>query len=130
MDRASVDRWLERYIAAWKSYDESAVKELFTADAEYRFHPWDEPTVGADAIYSAWVEPDSIDKPGTIEASYRCVAVDGDRAVAIGDSTYYESPGGPVRTIYDNCFVMSFEGDRCKSFTEWFMERPKEGSAT
>ena len=130
MDRADVDGWLERYIAAWKSYDEAAVKELFTAAAEYRWHPWDDPAVGPDAIYAGWTAPDAIDEPGTYDASYKCVAVDGDAAVATGTSTYYESSGGPIRTVYDNCFVMAFEGDRCKSFTEWYMERPKEGSAT
>jgi hypothetical protein len=50
--------------------------------------------------------------------------VDGDMAVAIGSSTYYE-PGGPVDRIYDNCFVMRFDSEgRCREFTEWFMKRP------
>jgi hypothetical protein len=126
VEHADVDGWLERYVAAWKSYDENAVKELFTEDAEYRWHPWDEPAVGPDAIYAGWVAPDARDEPGTFEATYRCFASDGDRAVATGSSTYFDSPGGSVRAIYDNCFVMVFEGDRCKSFTEWFMERPAE----
>jgi hypothetical protein len=126
MERADVDRWLERYIAAWKSYDEAAVKGLFTADAEYRWHPWDEPAVGPDAIYEGWTAPDALDEPGTVDASYTCAAVDGDVAVATGTSTYLEAAGGNVRAVYDNCFVMAFDGDRCKSFTEWFMERPKE----
>jgi hypothetical protein len=125
MDRTGVDDWLRRYVAAWKSYDRAEVTGLFTGDAEYRWHPWDEPARGPDAIYEGWVAPDARDEPGTYDAAYRAVAVDGDRAVATGTSTYHESPGGPVRTVYYNCFVMEFEGDRCKSFTEWFMERPK-----
>ena len=57
--------------------------------------------------------------------SYAPVAIDGDTAVATGSSTYFESPGGPVEKVYDNCFVMRFDGDgRCREFTEWFMERP------
>ena len=125
VDNASVNKWLERYIAAWKSYDESAIKTLFTDDAEYRWHPWDEPTVGPEAIYRGWTEPAARDAPGTFEATYEVVAVQGDSAVATGASTYFESPGGPVRTVYDNCFVMEFQDGRCKRFTEWFMERPR-----
>jgi len=53
------------------------------------------------------------------------VAVDGDVAVAVGASTYFERPGGPVEKVYDNCYVMRFEADgRCREFTEWFMKRP------
>ena len=125
MERADVDRWLERYIAAWKSYDEAEVRSLFTDDAEYRWHPWDEPARGPEAIYKGWTDPDALDQPGTFDATYSAYSVDGDRAVATGSSTYYESDGGPIRAVYDNCFVMEFEGDRCKSFTEWFMERPR-----
>jgi SnoaL-like domain len=125
VDRDAVNSWLERYIEAWKSYDETAVKALFTDDAEYRWHPWDEPAVGPHAIYAGWVEPEALDEPGTYEASYKAVSVDGDSAVATGTSTYFESDGGPIRTVYYNCFLMEFEGDRCRSFTEFFMERPK-----
>ena len=65
------------------------------------------------------------DEPGTYEANYRAIAVDGDVAVAVGISSYREEPGGPVARVYDNCFVMRFDGDgRCREFTEWFMERP------
>lgn len=126
MDRSDVDSWLTRYVDAWKSYDESSVKALFTTDAEYRWHPWDEPAVGPDAIYAAWIAPDARDEPATYDAAYMTVALDGDRAVATGTSTYLESPGGPVRAIYDNCFVMTFDGDRCSGFTEWYMERPAD----
>lgn len=125
MDRPSVDRWLDRYISAWKSYDEAAVKSLFTDDAEYRWHPWDDAAVGPDAIYQGWIAPDARDEPGTYDATYKAVAVEGSSAVATGTSIYLERPGGPVRAVYHNCFVMEFEGDRCKRFTEWFMERPK-----
>ena len=125
MDKASVDRWLERYIEAWRSYDEALVHDLFTEDAEYRWHPYDEkPAVGREAIYKGWVDPQAKDDPGTYEASYKTVAVDGDVAVATGTSTYYDEPGGKVDRIYHNCFVMAFDGDRCKSFTEYYIKQP------
>ena len=126
MDKREVDDWLRQYVSAWKSYDESDIKALFTEDASYRWHPWDEPKVGPEAIYEAWVAPDERDEPGTYDGEYRTIAVDGDSAVATGSSTYLEAPDGAVRAVYDNCFVMSFEDGRCKSFTEFFMERPKD----
>jgi hypothetical protein len=36
-----------------------------------------------------------------------------------------ETPGGPLREVFDNCFVMRFDADgRCREFTEWYMKRP------
>jgi len=128
--RADVDRWLEAYIAAWKSYDRTAIGELFADDVEYRYHPYDEPIRGRDAVVGAWLgESDqpgtsTRDEPGTYEASYKTVAVDGDVAVAIGTSTYSDEPSGPAARTYDNCYVMRFdEVGRCREFTEWYMQR-------
>jgi len=65
------------------------------------------------------------DEPGTYDASYEPVAVDGDVAVATGTSTYFVKPGGAVDTVYDNCFVIRFDGEgRCREFTEWYVKRP------
>ena len=126
MTKAEVDAWLKKYIDAWRSYDHDSITALFTEDIEYRYHPWDEPVVGADTIAKSWVAADNRDEPNTWEAEYRCIAVDGDTAVATGHSTYLVAPGGDTRTVYDNCFVMRFTDDgRCRSFTEFFMERPK-----
>ena len=94
MDRAHVDEWLRKYIAAWQSYEQAEIEALFTEDIEYRYHPWDEPVVGNSTIAKSWAERDRRDEPGTWEAEYRCVAVDGDTAVATGYSRYFESSGG------------------------------------
>jgi hypothetical protein len=65
------------------------------------------------------------DEPGTYEAFYRCVAADDDMGVAVGLSSYRESADGPIVRVYDNCFVMRFDGEgRCREFTEWFTKRP------
>ena len=130
IDRTSVDRWLADYVAAWKSYDRDAISALFAEDIVYRYHPGDDPIVGRDGVVDSWLGegdfPDASDRdePGTYDASYSAVAVDGDAAVAIGTSTYSEKPGGPVETTFDNCFVMRFDDEgRCREFTEWFVER-------
>ena len=64
------------------------------------------------------------DEPGTYDARYTVVAVDGDVAVATGSSTYLGEDGS-VADAYDNCFVMRFDANgRCLEFTEWFVKRP------
>jgi len=131
MTRDEVARWLDRYIEAWKSYDREQIAALFSDDVKYRYHPYDEPVTGRQAVVESWLgegdheDASERDVEGTYEASYRPVAIDGEVAVAIGTSTYYDSPGGKVTDIYDNCFVMCFDDDgRCVEFTEWFMQQP------
>jgi len=130
MTRDDVQAWLDRYVAAWESYDPAAIGDLFADDAEYRYHPADEPTVGREAIVRSWVESDggasSRDEPGTYDARYEPWAVDGDRAVAVGWSRYWTDVSRAAeRTTYDNCFLLEFDPEgRCRSFTEFFRERP------
>jgi ketosteroid isomerase-like protein len=128
--REDVDRWLADYVAAWLSYDREKIAALFADDIHYRYHPADDAIVGRGAVVESWLgegdHPNASDRdePGTFEAAYRAVAVEGDRAVATGISSYRDSPGGPIVRIYDNCFVMQFDSEgRCREFTEWFVER-------
>ena len=46
MDKAQVDRWLQAYVGAWKSYDPDQIGELFSKDVRYRYHPHDDPVAG------------------------------------------------------------------------------------
>ena len=125
-----VQRWLDRYVAAWLAYEPAAIGELFTTDAEYRYHPWDDPVAGRDEIVKDWLNPagdaTNRDKPGTVEASYRCYAADGDRAVALGETSYREVAGGPVVRRYENVWLMEFAADgRCRSFIEYYMQQKR-----
>jgi ketosteroid isomerase-like protein len=132
MLREDVDRWLKDYIAAWKSYDRGQIEALFAEDISYRYHPEDDAIEGRAAVVESWLgegdhaDASTRDEPGTYDAAYRAVAVDGQVAVATGISSYRESPGGPVVRVYDNCFVMQFDSEgRCREFTEWFIQRKK-----
>jgi ketosteroid isomerase-like protein len=131
MEKADVNRWLEDYVEAWKTYDRDRIVALFSEDVEYRYHPYDEPVKGRDAVVEAWLGEgehegaSTRDEEGTYDAAYEAVAVDGDVAVATGSSSYSDEPGGPVSKVYDNCYVMRFDSEgRCREFTEWFMQRP------
>lgn len=131
MTHATVQGWLDRYVDAWRTYDLAAVEGLFAEDAEYRYHPWDDPVVGRDAIVHDWLYPggsaDGRDQPGTWSAHYEPYAVDGDRAVAIGESIYFAdaSQAAELRH-YWNIWTIEFdEAGRCVSFVEYFMQRKK-----
>jgi hypothetical protein len=128
--RAAVGEWLDRYMEAWLTYEPGAIAALFSEDAEYRYHPADEPIVGRDAIVRSWLQPDGDasgrDEPGTYDARYEPWAVEGDRAVAVGRSTYWtDATQTTVRAEYDNCFLLVFDAEgRCRSFTEFYRKRP------
>src|SRR5664279_138843 len=121
MNWESAQAWLDAYVEAWRTYEPERIRALFSEDVAYRYHPYDEPVVGADAVVASWMgESDaegtsSRDAPDTYDAHYTPVAVDGDTVVARGVSSYRHQPGGPVERIYDNCFLMRFDDDgRCR----------------
>jgi hypothetical protein len=131
MDPKGAQEWLDRYVDAWRSYEPEDVAALFSEDVAYRYHPYEEPIVGRDAVVASWLgqggsgDASTRDAPGTYDAKYCPVAVDGDIVVATGTSSYRDIPGGSVVRAYDNCFVMRFDGEgRCREFTEYYLRRP------
>ena len=129
MTRDDIQAWLDRYLDAWRTYDPQKIADLFSEDAEYRYHPWDEPERGRETIVRGWLEPagnaSDRDAPGSYDAHYEPYAVEGDRAVAVGWSRYTR-PGGSFRALYHNVFLLRFDLEgRCRSFTEFFVEQPK-----
>ena len=131
MDRTDAQEWLDRYVAAWLSYNADDIASLFTEDVLYRYHPYDDPIVGRDAVVASWLgEANSDgastrDAPGTYAAQYEPVAVAGEVVVATGTSSYRERLGGPIVRVYHNCFVMRFDAEgRCQEFTEYYIRRP------
>jgi SnoaL-like domain len=118
-----VQRWLDRYVEAWRTYDPAIIGDLFSAEATYAYQPYNPPVIGRDAIVADWL--DSPDRPGSWDAHYEPFAVDGDRAVAIGESRYTK-PDGSLRDLYYNLWTLVFDGDgRCSAFVEYFMPLPE-----
>jgi SnoaL-like protein len=131
MDRDRAQVWLDAYVDAWRTYEPEQIRALFSEDVAYRYHSYDEPVVGADAVVASWLgESDaegtsSRDAPDTFDAHYAPFAVDGDTVVARGQSMYRLQPGGPVVRVYDNCFLMKFDDEgRCREFTEFYVRVP------
>lgn len=122
MTHEQVQEWLDGYVAAWRSGDPEAIRSLFGTDASYGYRPWDSEATtveGADVIASSWLE--NQDDPSSWEAEYEPYVVDGDRAVALGTTTYSPEEGHPERT-YHNAFVLRFDAEgRCIEFNEFFV---------
>ena len=120
IDHATVQRWLDGYVGAWRSYDPAAIAALFAADATYAYHPWDgadDVVRGREAIVANWLA--ERDEPGSWEAAYRPLVVEGDRAVVTGQTRYLDD-----RPTYHNLWELRFDAEgRCRELVEWFMTR-------
>lgn len=119
--------WLNAYTHAWTTYDPGEIGALFSEDAHYRWHPWDEGddvAHGRSQIVAAWLE--NRDRAGTYRGAYRPLLVKEDLIIAVGTSSYYTDATQEVldRT-YHNLWVLRFTEDgQCCSFTEWYMQAP------
>ena len=113
--------WLAHYVRAWETYHPDAIGDLFTEDATYEYHPFEEPVRGRLAIVASWLE--NKDTPGTYEGRYEPIAIDGDLAVAHGRSRYFtDTSKAKLAREYDNLFLIRFDDEgRCQSIREWYM---------
>ena len=125
MDRDGFHAWLVRYVDAWRLNDATAIGDLFSADVRYAFDPFSEAVVGRQAVVAAWLtDPDA---PGSWEADYEVLAIDGDTYVAHGRTRYLTDDRSGVDREFANVFVCRFDGHgRCREFTEWYMRRRPE----
>jgi hypothetical protein len=118
----AVQRWIDAYVYAWRTYDPAAIGALFAEDATYAYHPYDEGEEvvrGREAIVADWLE--ERDEPGTWEASYRPLVVEGQRTVAKGTTSYTNGD------FFWNLWTLRFDDEtRCAEFVEWFMVRPRD----
>jgi nuclear transport factor 2 (NTF2) superfamily protein len=119
MDRNSVERWVHGYERAWGSNDPTDIGALFTDDALYRFHPYDEPLRGREAIVAQWIQ--NKDEPEDYRFGFEVAGVDGNLAFVHGWTDYFTSP----HRTYSNLWEIRLAPDgRCEDFTEWFMRHP------
>ncbi|MGL4255722.1 MAG: nuclear transport factor 2 family protein [Microbacterium sp.] len=113
--------WLEGYIRAWASKDESDVRAIFTEDAEYWFRPDDnDPVIGIDAIVAMWSEPEPAEPLHDL-----AVLIEDDRLGIIKGTVDY-----PGHERYSNLWEVWFAPDgRAEKFVEWFMT-PRSADAS
>jgi ketosteroid isomerase-like protein len=120
LTETDVQRWLDAYVEAWRSYDADAIGGLFAENAAYAYQPWAEPVQGRDAIVAGWLS--ERDEPDSWEADYRPLLIDGDRAVVVGETRYTSGD------VFANLWILRFTPDgTCAEFTEWYMKRSAAG---
>jgi hypothetical protein len=121
VDRQAFQNWLDRYVEAWKTYDEQKISDLFSDDILYKFSPQDDGLKGREVVVKSWL--DDKDDPGTYDAKYEVMAIDGDTHVANGWSRYFTGPGRELRDEYFNVYICKFDADgRCREFTEYWIQ--------
>ena len=131
MDRASAQAWLDSYVAAWLSYDGDDIAALFSEDIAYRYHPFDDPVVGRDAVVASWLGdsdprvPPAVTRPArTRHTTSRSPWTETSWSRPEAPATA-SNPTGPIVRVYHNCFVMRFDADgRCREFTEYYLKEP------
>jgi uncharacterized protein (TIGR02246 family) len=115
-----VQRWIDRYVAAWRTSDADEIRDLFTEDARYFTRPYLEPKRGREEIAGWWLRDP--DETGTWECDYRARAVSNGTALVTGWTTY------ATGEKYHNAFVIGFDDRRrATEFTEWWMLEPRPG---
>ena len=125
MDHTAFRAWLDRYVDAWRLLDPVAIGDLFSAYVRYAFDPFEEAVVGRPALVASWLaDPD---EPGSWEADYEVLAIDGDVHVAHGRTRYLTDDRAGVDREFANIFVCRFDDEgRCREFTEYYMRRRPE----
>jgi ketosteroid isomerase-like protein len=124
--RASVQRWLDAYVAAWKSYDEAAISDLWSQEAVWHY-PFQVRASGRDGIVAEWMKERDAFIDEVFDARYEPVSIDGQTVVAHGRTVFFDAAGTSVVTAYDNVWILRFDRDgRCLEFHEWYAGRPED----
>ncbi|MFT3863648.1 MAG: nuclear transport factor 2 family protein [Solirubrobacterales bacterium] len=114
---APIRRWVDAYRAAWESNDPAAVAALFTADAVYRFEPW-ETWVGRERIVAGWLE--HADQPGDASFHWWHVGRDGDLWILEARTRYHN-----LGNDYGNLWLVELDDEgRARGFSEWWKQFP------
>jgi ketosteroid isomerase-like protein len=119
-DRATVNRWLAGYEAAWRAPGTDSLGSLFTADATYLVSPYAHPVTGLDAIGQLWEA--ERDGPGEVFTLItEILAVDGEIAVVRAEVRY----GDPTQQEFRDLWIIRLDDDgRCAWFEEWYFSPP------
>ncbi|WP_104168942.1 nuclear transport factor 2 family protein [Arthrobacter sp. SX1312] len=124
--RPAAQKWLDAYVAAWKSYDEGAISDLWSEGAVWHY-PFQTRASGRDRIVAEWMSERDDFVGESFDAKYHPVAIEGVRVVAHGRTVFYQPESDRVVTAYDNIWFLRFDDSgRCTEFHEWYAGRPED----
>lgn len=124
MERASAQMWVNELFAAWEDGDAERAAALFTADAEYRAHPFAKPHRGQGAIEDYWGA--ALERQSNVEVRVGSPVVDGER-VAVEWWVSLEEDG--TESTSTGTLFLTFDGEGfCSGLREVWMERPGRSS--
>ena len=107
-----VSAWIEKYVHAWRTYDEQDIAALFTDDAEYHELPYATSWIGREQIVAGWL--DRADwQSGGWEFEWSVLGISGDTA-AVGGTGVYRKLG-----TFSNLWTVTLDNDRCAVFRMW-----------
>lgn len=124
-DRALVQRWLDAYVHAWRSYDEAEIADLWTERAVW-LYPFGTRATGRAAITAEWLAERHLFAGRGYDARYEPIAIDGSFVVTHGRTLFFDLATGATQAEYDNVWILRFAPDgRCAEFHEWYAGRPE-----
>ena len=112
------DAWLRGYQTAWETRDPQAAAELFTADSEYYWTPFDAPQRGRAEIAAVWDK--AVSQQRDVHFRYEILGVNGAVGIAHWHTNLTAVPANaPVEL--DGVLVATFTTTKhCRVFREWW----------
>jgi ketosteroid isomerase-like protein len=107
-----VNSWIDKYVHAWRGYDEAGIAALFAEDAECHEWPYETTWIGRERIVAGWLERKDW-QAGGWEFDWSILGISGDTA-AVGGTGVYRKLG-----TFANLWTVTFERDRCAVFRMW-----------
>ena len=119
-DFDAVEQWVRGYVQAWSTDDPDDIGALFTEDARYVYHPFEEPWAPRDRIVEKWIEHGDSDTEWSFE--YEVLDATPELGIVRGVTAYVESDG-PDK-VYANLWLIRLAEDgRAEEFAEWWMKK-------